>query len=746
MTTQVSKNLLDTVYVTAAGTEPMTGDLTVGDGTTGSNITARDTNGTDAKITFRRDNDTLAAEIYHDRNTNEIHFRRVNTAGDTSLTRMILTDNGNVSTSGALPTDVAHLTRKDYVDDNFVLKNENAASFTDADALVDTGVYSTDGAWTGSVFVGTSNNNQGILTHKRWNATYSTQTFAQIQDVTSIWNRIQDNGVWGAWVRNADRDYADALGDEASTISTIVRRDIAGDIHARLFRSEYDTTNADVGFIMTQVDTAANNYMRPTTQAQLITALNTTGGIDADTLGTKAASITAVNDTIVQRHSSGYVYANYFNTAPGADVTNAVTKVCVEIGDDGFIRHGTPAAIADFTKDAASVMANKTLTSPVLNTGVSGTAIDTTVTTSTTKIPHSNAVKTYVDDLYTTKNTIINGNFDIWQRGTYFNNAAETDTLLADRFKHFTSGLNYRDYQQSTDVPTIAQCGSNSSYSILSTVTAAQSSFFAGDYNYLEYSVEGYDYDKIAGGDATLSFWVKAFKTGIYCVAFRNEELNRTYVVEYTVDVSNTWEEKTITVPLTEPTGTWNTTNGIGLRVTFAFASGSSRSGATADTWQTHWYIETTAAVNACDSTSNDHYIARVQLVAGDASVPFVSELYADELIRCKRYYEKHLMDGTSGDMIAAGHLKASNQQEFIYNYEVEKRATPTVTTSQANYFGISSSSLNAVCTVVSPGNATEYNCRISSSTGSSGTAGQGATLQVFGTANDTSIEVDAEL
>ena len=58
-------------------------------------------------------------------------------------------------------------------------------------------------------------------------------------------------------------------------------------------------------------------------------------------------SVSAGNNTIVQRHSSGYIFANYFNTTPN-DVTSGVTKVCVETGNDGYIRHGTPAAIRSF--------------------------------------------------------------------------------------------------------------------------------------------------------------------------------------------------------------------------------------------------------------------------------------------------------------------------------------------------------------------------------------------------------------
>ena len=58
-------------------------------------------------------------------------------------------------------------------------------------------------------------------------------------------------------------------------------------------------------------------------------------------------SVSASNSTIVQRHSSGYIFANFFNTTPN-DVTSGVTKVCVETSNDGYIRHGTPAAIRSF--------------------------------------------------------------------------------------------------------------------------------------------------------------------------------------------------------------------------------------------------------------------------------------------------------------------------------------------------------------------------------------------------------------
>ena len=87
------------------------------------------------------------------------------------------------------------------------------------------------------------------------------------------------------------------------------------------------------------------------TATEILTAIKTvdgTGsGLDADLLDGAQPSVAASSSTIVQRHSSGYIFANYFNTTPN-DVTSGVTKVCVETSNDGYIRHGTQAAIRDF--------------------------------------------------------------------------------------------------------------------------------------------------------------------------------------------------------------------------------------------------------------------------------------------------------------------------------------------------------------------------------------------------------------
>jgi hypothetical protein len=80
-------------------------------------------------------------------------------------------------------------------------------------------------------------------------------------------------------------------------------------------------------------------------------------GLDADTLDGAQPSVAVAGSTIVQRHSSGYIYANYFNTTPN-DVTSGVTKICCETGNDGFIRHATSDAVQGFIGTDVSGTAN----------------------------------------------------------------------------------------------------------------------------------------------------------------------------------------------------------------------------------------------------------------------------------------------------------------------------------------------------------------------------------------------------
>ncbi len=67
----------------------------------------------------------------------------------------------------------------------------------------------------------------------------------------------------------------------------------------------------------------------------------------AENLQGISPATTGNNTRIVRTHSSGYIYANYFNTTPNV-VTSGITRLCVETGSDGFIRHSTAGGVKTF--------------------------------------------------------------------------------------------------------------------------------------------------------------------------------------------------------------------------------------------------------------------------------------------------------------------------------------------------------------------------------------------------------------
>jgi len=104
------------------------------------------------------------------------------------------------------------------------------------------------------------------------------------------------------------------------------------------------------------------------TAAEILTCIKTVdgpgSGLNADCLDDATLCSAASTSTVVQRTGNGYIYANYFHTSPN-DVNSGVTKVLVETGNDGFMRHGCPAAIRTFINvadGATNVTNNNQLT------------------------------------------------------------------------------------------------------------------------------------------------------------------------------------------------------------------------------------------------------------------------------------------------------------------------------------------------------------------------------------------------
>ena len=234
----------------------------------------------------------------------------------------------------------------------------------------------------------------------------------------------------------------------------------------------------------------------------------------------------------------------------------------------------------------------------------------------------------------------INGNFFIWQRGTSAITVSGDDDFTCDRFKGWANGGGTFTVEQSTDVPS-----NEFEFSAKLINTAVDSSVAAGDDYRWATDIEGYDVARLAYGSsdaktATLSFWVKSSLAGTYCGAFYSTTASRHYIYEYTISSANTWEKKTITVE-GDTTGSWNRTNGNGLRIYWGFGSGSDVQG-TAGAWAAGEKWETTNQAAWIGSASATFYITGVQLEVGEQATPFEHpRSIGDELFRCQRYYRK---------------------------------------------------------------------------------------------------------
>jgi hypothetical protein len=288
------------------------------------------------------------------------------------------------------------------------------------------------------------------------------------------------------------------------------------------------------------------------------------------------------------------------------------------------------------------------------------------------------------------KNAVIGGDFSTnpWQRGVSFAGIAN-GAYSADRWAYGEVGDAVHTITRSVDAPTVAQAGRLTNHCFMVDCTTVDAAPAAGDYVILQHKVEGYNFSPLAQRTMTISFWHKHTKTGTYCVAFVNSGLDRSYVIEYTQDVTDTWEYHSATITASPSAGTWDYSAGIGAQIVFTLAAGSTFQ-TTANAWQTGNFLATANQVNAADNTANNFRIALVQLEAGSVATEFESRTVQEELELCQRYYQKTYNQGvTPGTATGVGARSGiTHSTTLIFTpgaFPVRMRAAPTMALWSAN-------------------------------------------------------------
>ena len=297
------------------------------------------------------------------------------------------------------------------------------------------------------------------------------------------------------------------------------------------------------------------------------------------------------------------------------------------------------------------------------------------------------------------RNLMINGAMLVAQRGTSFVTPSSGSYTL-DRF----SALNGTDgtftITQDSSAPTASEAGVYFTKSLKLDVTAADTSIGASQLCWIETKNEGQDAAAAGFGQSgtryvTLSFWHKHTKTGIHSVVIKNGNQDRSYVAEYTQSTTDTWEKATITIPV-DTSGTWAYDNTAGIRIVFSIAVGSTYQTA-AGSWVSGNYHGSVNLVNNLDSTSNNFQITGVQLELGSVATPFEYRSYAEELLRCQRYFYKRGHSGGQTNLEWFYMLASSGANTYgraTVRFPVTMRATPTISnisTQGSSYSSIGS-------------------------------------------------------
>jgi hypothetical protein len=274
------------------------------------------------------------------------------------------------------------------------------------------------------------------------------------------------------------------------------------------------------------------------------------------------------------------------------------------------------------------------------------------------------------------RNRIINGDMRIDQRnaGASVSIPDDTTTYTVDRFAIYENTSGALSAQQDSSAPT----GFNNSLKI--TVTTADASIADNDRALFRQRLEGFNVADLGFGTAnaktvTLSFWVRSSLTGTFGGSLMNGASDRSYPFSYSISVADTWEQKSVTIA-GDTTGTWLTTNGIGLQVNWSLAAGTNDAG-TAGAWVGATKRGITGQVQVISTLNATWYITGVQLEVGSVATPFERRPYGTELALCQRYYQK-LTSTASGQPFALGGVTSSTAGRAYTQFMVIMRAAPS--------------------------------------------------------------------
>ncbi len=410
--------------------------------------------------------------------------------------------------------------------------------------------------------------------------------------------------------------------------------------------------------------------------------------------------------------------------------------IVIRHGIDNILCNGNVDITIDDSHDFAFLVYDEALTAWMAFSQWTVLDEDAMGSDSASALATQQSIKKYVDDnaggAGIGQNSLINGGFQVSQRGTTFTAATvplnSDDTFLLDRWLLLSDGNDIVDVSQ------LAVTSDENPFAMQALVATANKKF--GFLQILE-SKDSPQIDQVV----SLSFRAKTT-----AAAIRNV---RAAVISWdgaedvvTSDVVSAWEAEG-TVPTLVANWTYENVAADNLLTaayqTFTIENIAVDTAATKNVGVFIWVDDDDAAVN------DILQIEWVKLELGATATGFVSRLFADELAISKRFFEL-IKPGVAGTVMLATGFVNVNTVLYAWLPYVEKRVTPTVTFSAVNAFviywaGDSTSATTDMGAVL----LTKHSGQLAATTGAVLTAGQAASLLTDATGNAW-VAISAEL
>jgi hypothetical protein len=240
------------------------------------------------------------------------------------------------------------------------------------------------------------------------------------------------------------------------------------------------------------------------------------------------------------------------------------------------------------------------------------------------------------------KNLIINGNFDVWQRGVTID-PVSSSVYGVDRWANFYSSINAQQTFAlgQTDVSGIVKYSSR---------WTAKTTSGTAPFTRIE------DVTILGGKSITVSFYAKVSTEVTVDLRFAQRfgsggSATNFDTITDALTITTSWQKFTYTTTLASIAGK---TLGDGNNTEFA--------------------------ILATDLTTNDWIeLSQVQLEVGSTATPFEHRSYGDELIKCQRYCAVITSSGSPGNTMYRDYY-STDTMVTSSELPVQMRVTPTIT------------------------------------------------------------------